>query len=61
MVFPHIVESDCDIYINVSEIHSSNCGKSTAHAQNSILAIIGQDFSDMFRFGEGHPPIYLRC
>ena len=41
------------IDINVSEIHSGNCGKSTAHAQNIILILIGLGFFDMFRFGSG--------
>ena len=36
MMFPHNVESGCYIDINVSEIHSGNCGKSTVYAQNII-------------------------
>ena len=56
MMFPHIVESDCYIDINVSEIHSGNCGKSTAHAQNIILIFIGLGFFEMFRFARGHLP-----
>ena len=34
----YIVESGCYINISVSEIHSDNCGNSTAHAQNIILS-----------------------
>ena len=32
------VEGGCYININVSEIHSGNCGNSTAHAQNIIFS-----------------------
>ena len=61
MMFPHIVGSGCYIYINVSEIHSGNCGKFTAHAQNIILTLIGLGFFDMFRWGADAAPFYLRC
>ena len=35
---PYNVESGCYININVSEIHSGNCGNSTAHAQNIMFS-----------------------
>ena len=53
MTFPHTVESGYYIYINVSEIHSGNCGKSTAHTQNVILTLIGLGLFDMFLEGRG--------
>ena len=39
------------IKINVSETHSGDFGKSTAHVQNIISTLIKLGFFDMFRFG----------
>ena len=49
-----IVESACYIHINVSEIHSGNYGKSTAHAQDIIVTLIGLGFMTCLGWG-GHP------
>ena len=57
--FPHIVKSDFYIYIDVSEIHSGNCGKSTAYAQNFILTLIVLGFFYMFWFKEHPPSIFV--
>ena len=62
-MFPRVVESGSHIDINVSKIHSDNCGKSTAHAQNIILILIGLGFFGIFSWrGGGHPSLFcLRC
>ena len=60
MMFPHIVESDCYIYINISETHSGNCEKYTAHAQNIILTLMDWAFLTCLGLGEGYPPASIR-
>ena len=62
MMFSHIVENGCYIYINVSEIHSGNCGKFTAHAWNIILTLIELGCFRHVQVGGGaSSPFYIRC